>query len=194
MTDLLQGRSVSEIEKYLEKIWTMSFRTLDDIKESVRAAAFKTCRVLTLMTVKYCDPKHVSSTEGQRVLSIMIPFLVQKGLLSSAEEVSKFSLSTILKICKQAGPLLRSHIPTIVIALLDGLTTMEPQLMSEFYKWIVLIFSELMMLFHTSDQRRPQLFSFVPLQITSVSTLISIKYRRSSWKAPVLMLSNYLRW
>ncbi|KAF9363389.1 hypothetical protein BGX34_004264 [Mortierella sp. NVP85] len=130
MTDLLQGRSVSEIEKYLEKIWTMSFRTLDDIKESVRAAAFKTCRALTLMTVKYCDPKHVSSTDGQRVLSIMIPFLVQKGLLSSADEVSKFSLSTILKICKQAGSLLRSHIPTIVIALLDGLTTMEPQLMN----------------------------------------------------------------
>ncbi|KAK3816198.1 MAG: proteasome stabiliser-domain-containing protein [Benniella sp.] len=130
MSDLLQGRSVSEIEKYLEKIWTMSFRTLDDIKESVRAAAFKTCRALTLMTVKYCDPKHVSSTDGQRVLSIMIPFLVQKGLLSSADEVSKFSLSTILKICKQAGSLLRSHIPTIVIALLDGLTTMEPQLMN----------------------------------------------------------------
>ncbi|KAG0238428.1 hypothetical protein BGX31_003302 [Mortierella sp. GBA43] len=130
MADLLQGRSVDEIEKYLENIWTMSFRTLDDIKESVRAAAFKTCRALTLMTVKYCDPKHVSSADGQRVLSIMIPFLVQKGLLSSAEEVSKFSLSTILKICKQAGSLLRSHIPTIVIALLEGLTTMEPQLMN----------------------------------------------------------------
>ncbi|KAG0293348.1 hypothetical protein BGZ98_002211, partial [Dissophora globulifera] len=130
MADLLQGRSVEEIEKYLEDIWTMSFRTLDDIKESVRAAAFKTCRALTLMTVKYCDPKNVSAAEGQRVLDIMIPFLVQKGLLSSAEEVSKFSLSTILKICKQAGSLLRSHIPTLVVSLLEGLTTMEPQMMN----------------------------------------------------------------
>ncbi|KAF8941099.1 hypothetical protein BGZ58_002205 [Dissophora ornata] len=130
MADLLQGRSVEEIEKYLESIWTMSFRTLDDIKESVRAAAFKTCKALTLMTVKYCDPKHVSAAEGQRVLDIMIPFLVQKGLMSSAEEVSKFSLSTILKICKQAGSLLRSHIPTLVVSLLDGLTTMEPQMMN----------------------------------------------------------------
>ncbi|KAG0202738.1 hypothetical protein BGX28_004843 [Mortierella sp. GBA30] len=130
MADLLQGRSVEEIEKYLEKIWTMSFRTLDDIKESVRTAAFKTCRALTLMTVKYCDPKHVSEAEGQRVLDIIIPFLVGKGLLSTAEEVSKFSLATILKICKQAGALLRSHIPVIAIALLDGLTSMEPQMMN----------------------------------------------------------------
>ncbi|KAF9344905.1 hypothetical protein BGX26_003767 [Mortierella sp. AD094] len=130
MADLLQGRSVEEIERYLENIWTMSFRTLDDIKESVRAAAFKTCRALTLMTVKYCDPKNVSAAEGQRVLDIMVPFLVQKGLMSSAEEVSKFSLSTILKICKQAGPLLRSHIPAIVVALLEGLTSMEPQMMN----------------------------------------------------------------
>ncbi|KAG0050379.1 hypothetical protein BGZ83_004844 [Gryganskiella cystojenkinii] len=130
MADLLQGRSVEEIEKYLENIWMMSFRALDDIKESVRLAAFKTCRALTLMTVKYCDPKHVTAAEGQRVLDIMIPFLVQKGLLSSAEEVSKFSLTTILKICKQAGPLLRSHIPLIVGALLEGLTSMEPQMMN----------------------------------------------------------------
>lgn len=130
MADLLQGRSVEEIEKYLENIWIMSFRALDDIKESVRTAAFKTCRALTLMTVKYCDPKHVTAAEGQRVLDIIIPFLVGKGLLSNAEEVSKFSLTTILKICKQAGSLLRSHIPVIVVALLEGLTSMEPQMMS----------------------------------------------------------------
>jgi proteasome component ECM29 len=79
----------------------------------------------------------------------MIPFLVQKGLSSSADEVSKFSLSTILKICKQAGSLLRSHIPTIVIALLDGLTTMEPQLMSVFYKKIVVVFRPMLSFFHT---------------------------------------------
>ncbi|KAF9962710.1 hypothetical protein BGZ70_007955 [Mortierella alpina] len=130
LENLLQGRSVEEIEKYLEKIWTMSFRTLDDIKESVRTAAFKTCRALTLMTVRYCDPKHVSEAEGKRVLDIIVPFLVGKGLLSTAEEVSKFSLTTILKICKQAGPLLRSHIPAIITALLDGLTSMEPQMLN----------------------------------------------------------------
>ncbi|KAG0080886.1 hypothetical protein BGZ90_010926 [Linnemannia elongata] len=130
MADLLQGRSVEEIEKYLENIWIMSFRALDDIKESVRTAAFKTCRALTLMTVKYCDPKHVTAADGQRVLDIIIPFLVGKGLLSNAEEVSKFSLTTILKICKQAGSLLRSHIPVIVVALLEGLTSMEPQMMN----------------------------------------------------------------
>ncbi|KFH67585.1 hypothetical protein MVEG_06317 [Podila verticillata NRRL 6337] len=130
MADLLQGRSVEEIEKYLENIWTMSFRALDDIKESVRIAAFKTCRALTLMTVKYCDPKHVTVAEGQRVLDIMVPFLLTKGMLSSAEEVSKFSLTTILKICKQAGPLLRTHISAIVVALLEGLTSMEPQMMN----------------------------------------------------------------
>ncbi|KAG0331256.1 hypothetical protein BG004_001755, partial [Podila humilis] len=129
MADLLQGRSVEEIEQYLEQIWTMSFRALDDIKESVRVAAFKTCRALTLMTVKYCDPKNVTVAEGQRVLDIMVPFLLTKGLLSSAEEVSKFSLTTILKICKQAGSLLRAHIPAIVVALLEGLTSMEPQMM-----------------------------------------------------------------
>ncbi|KAG0252530.1 hypothetical protein DFQ27_008011 [Actinomortierella ambigua] len=130
MADLLQGRTVEEIAKYLEQIWNMSFRALDDIKESVRVAAFKTCRAMTLMTVKYCDPKHVKVAEGERVLSIVIPFLLHKGLVSSAEDVCKFSLTTLLKICKQAGPLLKKHIPEIVVALLEGLTSMEPQMMN----------------------------------------------------------------
>ncbi|KAG0232498.1 hypothetical protein BGW42_008118 [Actinomortierella wolfii] len=130
MTDLLQGRAVEDIANYLEQIWNMSFRALDDIKESVRLAAFKTCRALTLMTVKYCDPKLVKLSDGERVLDIVVPFLLHKGLVSSAEDVCKFSMTTILKICKQAGVLLKKHIPEIVVSLLEGLTSMEPQLMN----------------------------------------------------------------
>ncbi len=39
-----------------------------------------------------------------------MPFLLSKGLLSDAEDVRKFSLTTILKICKIAKELLKPHV------------------------------------------------------------------------------------
>ncbi|CAG8524233.1 10813_t:CDS:10, partial [Cetraspora pellucida] len=130
LADLLQSQSIQALEPYLQDLWTMCFRVLDDIKESVRVAAFKTCRALTKVTVKYCDPDNVSSDDGQKIMNIIMPFLLTKGLLSDSEDVRKFSLKTILKICKSARALLKSHITDIVGTLLEGLSSMEPQVMN----------------------------------------------------------------
>ncbi|CAB4480178.1 ARM repeat-containing protein [Rhizophagus irregularis] len=130
LTDLLQGRQIQQLEPYLQDLWNMSFRALDDIKESVRIAAFKTCRTLTKITVKYCDPANVSVGNGQKVMNIIMPFLLSKGLVSDAEDVRKFSLTTILKICETAKELLKPHITEIVDKLLESLSSMEPQVMN----------------------------------------------------------------
>ncbi|KAJ3115707.1 hypothetical protein HDU96_000186 [Phlyctochytrium bullatum] len=130
LADLLHGRELTQVEAKLEEIWTLCFNRLDDIKESVQVAAFTSCKTLTQMTVKYCDPKVVSEKEGQKIADIVIPLFLKKGLSSSAEDVRRFSLSTILKICKKGGVLLKPHITDIVSTLLEGLSSMEPQVMN----------------------------------------------------------------
>ncbi|CAG8534937.1 9628_t:CDS:10 [Funneliformis mosseae] len=130
LTDLLQGRQIQQLEPYLQDLWNMSFRALDDVKESVRIAAFKTCRSLTKVTVKYCDPSNVSIEDGQKAMNIIMPFLLSKGLVSDAEDVRKFSLTTVLKICKTGKELLKPHIAEIVDKLLEGLSGMENQVMN----------------------------------------------------------------
>jgi proteasome component ECM29 len=76
--------------------------------------------------VKYCDPVKVSVENGQKVMNIIMPFLLSKD----AEEVRKFSLTTILKICEIAKELLKPYITEIVDKLLESLSSMEPQVMS----------------------------------------------------------------
>ena len=80
--------------------------------------------------MKYCDPDNVSVKDGQKIMNIIMPFLLSKGLVSDAEDVRKFSLATILKICETAKELLKPHITELVDRLLEGLSSMEPQLMS----------------------------------------------------------------
>ncbi|KAJ3082397.1 hypothetical protein HK102_001737 [Quaeritorhiza haematococci] len=130
LTDLLHGRQLTQIEPYLQELWTMCFRALDDIKESVRTAALTTCKTLTNLTVRYCDPHAVSVTEGQKIMDIVMPFFLTKGLGSMAEDVRKFSLSTILKITKKGGVLLKPHLVDLVSTLLESLSSLEPQAMN----------------------------------------------------------------
>lgn len=130
MADLLHGREIALVAPFLEEIWTMVFRALDDIKESVRMSALTTCKSLTTLTVRYCDPHHTAVSQGQKVMDIVFPFFLNKGLFSIAEDVRKFSLATIIKITKKAGVLLKPHITDLVGTLLEGLSSLEPQSMN----------------------------------------------------------------
>lgn len=122
ITDLVQGRQLAQIEPYLEKLWEMCFRALDDIKDSVRQAATQTCRSLTKLTVHYCDPTMVAIADGKKVMDIVMPFLLQKGLVSDAEDVRKFSLDAVLRVCKTGASLLKKFIPDLIDTLLQSLS------------------------------------------------------------------------
>ncbi|KAI8818240.1 proteasome stabiliser-domain-containing protein [Fimicolochytrium jonesii] len=130
LADLTSSREMKQLEPHLEEMWLMCFRALDDIKESVRTAAFRTCKALTNKTVRYCDPTTEAVDEGRKVMRIVVPFFLTKGLQSSAEDVRNFSLATILKICKKGGFLLKPHVTELVATLLECLATMEPQVLN----------------------------------------------------------------
>ncbi|ORE02510.1 ARM repeat-containing protein [Rhizopus microsporus var. microsporus] len=98
LNDLVQGRKLGQIEPFLEQLWQMSFRALDDIKDSVRQAATQTCKTLTKLTVHYCDPTTVAVSDGEKVMGIVMPFLLHKGIVSDAEDIQKFSLDAVLRV------------------------------------------------------------------------------------------------
>jgi proteasome component ECM29 len=130
LKDLMHSRKMEELEPYMQDLWTMSFRALDDIKESVRKAAFLTCKTLTSTTIRFCDPTQVNPANGQRIMDIIIPFLLQKGLASMSEEVQTFSLSAVLKLLKVGGILLVPHVSVLIITLLESLSSLEPSSMN----------------------------------------------------------------
>lgn len=122
ITDLVMGRQLAQIEPFLEKLWQMCFRALDDIKDSVRQAATATCRSLTKLTVHYCDPTMVAMADGLKVMDIVMPFLLEKGIVSDAEDVRKFSLDAVLRVCKTGAALLKKYVPELIDTLLQSLS------------------------------------------------------------------------
>ncbi|KAJ1956896.1 proteasome component M29, partial [Linderina pennispora] len=127
----LPGADPELVVPYLERIWRMAFRSLDDIKGSVREAGLKTCQALANATVTWCTPRVPRESERDRrahaVLEIVVPFLVDKGVMSDAEDVRTFSLMLLLKLCKSSGYYLTCFAAHIAERLLESLSNMEPQ-------------------------------------------------------------------
>jgi proteasome component ECM29 len=127
MGELVYGRTYEELHPYLEDLWGKCFRCMDDVKESVRLAALFTCKSLTSCTMRFIDQ---GSKDSSHLMQIVIPLFLKQGMTSMSEEVKTFSLSTLFKICDHGGKLLRPHITEIAGVLLENLSALEPQVMS----------------------------------------------------------------
>lgn len=125
IADLVQGRALEKYEKYLNRIWTLGFKVLDDIKDSVRKAAMKLCQILSASLVRIVKTGS-SSKRSENMLNKVMPFL-QSQLEASAEDVQLFSLTTLLDLIKEAGSALRPFIPDLIERLLGMLSSLEPQ-------------------------------------------------------------------
>ena len=126
IADLVQGRPLEKYEKYLEQIWTKCFKVLDDIKESVRAAAASLARVLTGILTRSLEVDHSSTKTAAAMLKHVLPFLLSpSGMESSAQEVQVFAIHTLLKIVKKSnGKTLRPFIPDLIERLVSLLSSL----------------------------------------------------------------------
>lgn len=132
IADLIQGRQLEKYEKYLERVWSVCFKVLDDIKESVRAAAASLARVMTGVLTRALEADTTASKNASAMLKHVLPFLLStSGIESSAEEVQSFALHTLLEIIKKSsGKTLRDFIPELVERLLELLTSLEPAMVN----------------------------------------------------------------
>ena len=132
VADLVQGRPLEKYEKYLTKIWELTFKVCDDIKESVRDAAMSLARVLTGVLTRGLEAGESSASNAEKMLKQVLPFLLSpSGLESGAPEVQDFARKTLLKIIKSSnGKTLRPFVPDLVGRLLALLSSIEPEMIN----------------------------------------------------------------
>ncbi|KAI9731046.1 MAG: proteasome component M29 [Cirrosporium novae-zelandiae] len=127
IADLVSGRPLEKYEQYIDRVWTASFKVLDDIKETVRLAAMGLVKTLTATVVRSLEAGETSSKRSETMLQHVIPFLLSPASLeANAPEVQGFAITTLLKIIKKGSPRsLRPFIPDIVGKLLGLLSGLE---------------------------------------------------------------------
>ena len=75
----LQGRRWPQLKSQFEELWSITLRALDDIKESVRAAAATLLRSVRGLTLRLCDPAATPAADAAEATAVALPLLLQKG-------------------------------------------------------------------------------------------------------------------
>ncbi|KAJ8416439.1 hypothetical protein AAFF_G00357270 [Aldrovandia affinis] len=127
LNDLIRGRQLDDIIDQLAEIWETLFRVRDDIKESVRKAADMALKTLSKVCVRMCESSGVAA---QMTVGVLLPTLLDKGIVSTVVEVRTLSIQTLVKISKSAGSRLKPHTPRLIPALLESLSVLEPQVLN----------------------------------------------------------------
>uniref|UniRef100_A0A3B4TGR9 Ecm29 proteasome adaptor and scaffold n=1 Tax=Seriola dumerili TaxID=41447 RepID=A0A3B4TGR9_SERDU len=127
LNDLIRGRQADDLIDHLAEMWETLFRVLDDIKESVRKAADLTLKTLSKVCTRMCES---TGSAAQRTVAVLLPTLLEKGIVSNVAEVRSLSIQTLVKISKTAGARLKPHASRLIPALLEALSTLEPQVLN----------------------------------------------------------------
>lgn len=126
ISDLVQGREIEKFEKYLDEIWKVAFKVLDDVKETVRVAAMKLCRTLTGMLIRNLEVGEGTSKRATTMLKHAMPFLLQQMDAGAGREVQQYAIVTLLDVVKKAPPRsLRGYAPVILETLINSLSSLE---------------------------------------------------------------------
>ncbi|CCE65356.1 hypothetical protein TPHA_0K02260 [Tetrapisispora phaffii CBS 4417] len=122
-------------ERFADKmidLWTMSFRSMDDIKESVRQEGTKLTNVLAKLLARSIDINNgVSKETSENTLKLILPFLLgTKGLNSDAEDVRSFALKVVIDLVKNTGYAMKPFAPNLAYEFTLLLSSMEPEVIN----------------------------------------------------------------
>eukprot|EP01132_Coremiostelium_polycephalum_P004172 gene4172-5222_t len=126
LPDTITHASPDQLLPYLEELFYMNFRTLDDIKESVRKAAEASIKSLGSVSARMSDPNYTTNTKAEDILKIVLPFLLHKGITNESKEVKIFTIQQLQKIATNSRQLIKPYVPEMVTILLESLSTLEP--------------------------------------------------------------------
>ena len=126
ITDLIQGRDLEKYERYLDNIWNVAFKVLDDVKETVRLAAMKLCRTLTNMLIRNLEGGQGMTKRATVMLNHAMPFLMKQMEDGSAQEVQQYATVSLLEVVKKSPPRsLRPFAPIVLETLINSLSSLE---------------------------------------------------------------------
>lgn len=132
LLNLIQTQPESKFSDKILDIWTMAFRSMDDIKESVREIGTKFTSVLSKMLVKSIDTnKHVTQEKSKKILSTILPFLLgTKGINSDADDVKSFALKLLLDLVKNSPQAVSPFAPDLIFQFTTLFSSLEPQVLN----------------------------------------------------------------
>jgi len=134
LTNIIRESPDEDLLGFLEDIWNLSLRLLDDLNEASKPAALNLAKTVNNLTVRLCTVESHSGNKkskkkmdaAREALQIALPFLLEKGLShTQSKEAQAVSIHTLARIVKVCGENIRPNIPTVISRLLESMSALE---------------------------------------------------------------------
>jgi len=138
---VVRDTSADKLIDHLERMWLLSSRLIDDVQDATKLAAISLASAMTTLVVRCCDAesKVLTHAQIQKSLEIVVPFMLEKGLLNQSKDAQSLSVVTLSKVVNVAKKLIRPFISQIVSKLVESMSPLEDQTFQY-------------AMFHTNDQ------------------------------------------
>lgn len=119
----------SAVLPYVKKLFISGLLILDDVRESTRGAALSFMKTLASHITRACNSTEVGETISEHAVEVIVPLILDRGLLSTSLEAKGLSLGLLGKIVEvtKHSRALCDHLPQIVSVLVEGMSATEPQ-------------------------------------------------------------------
>ncbi|PKA49156.1 hypothetical protein AXF42_Ash010841 [Apostasia shenzhenica] len=119
LADIIQGRKYCQVSKHLKRIWTAAFRSMDDIKETVRNSGDSLCRSVSSLTIRLCDISLTPVSDARETMDIVLPLLLGEGIVNKVSSIQKASIGMVMKLSKislRSSLLLSQHVVKAMVS------------------------------------------------------------------------------
>ncbi|KAL9646187.1 hypothetical protein ABK040_008060 [Willaertia magna] len=121
------NRTLDEMAPFLKECFLRVWRVMDDIKDTCRKAASSAIQKLKNFVIKVCNPMYTSKRENiSKALQIIIPLLLEQGLVFPFKDVVYFSIETLKEIVHVSSFYIRPHVSDIITTFLQQMSVLEP--------------------------------------------------------------------
>jgi proteasome component ECM29 len=120
-------RSWLTMRPLVEGLWNRGMNVLDDVRDSTRVAAIGFMKVLSEHIIRMCNVDEVSIDIVDDTIDLILPVLLEKGLLAPSAEARGFSLGVLVKVVQAAKTALKKWLPQLVSVLIESMSALEPR-------------------------------------------------------------------
>lgn len=130
LEDLLNHQSWDVMKDEMADLLTKGLKVMDDLRESTRKVAIVLMKILLQHVLRAVNPAESDETVCREGLDMLLPILLDKGLVSASLEARGFSLGTLIKVVETSRSMIIPWITKLIDVLIESISALEPQMLN----------------------------------------------------------------
>lgn len=118
------------MKSHMGGLISKGLKVMDDLRESTRKVATNLMKMFFQNILRASNPTESDAETCQTTISMILPILLEKGIVAASVEARGFSLGMLLKLIEQASHMMVPWLIKLIDVFLESISALEPQMLN----------------------------------------------------------------